>query len=187
MSAQNRFSRCCRPIGYGHARSPRPPHVYMAGKITQNGWRHDLVPGLRGHLHEEGPLNCGWFIYNGPFFVSCDHDCRHRPGNHGAAGTGCDTAYISPEAVFRCNQTALLSADMVFAYINATDCHGTILEIGFALHARIPVFLHFAPGIDPTEFWYMNVAATGGQHYSIIPRDYLPEILHADIMMWKRP
>lgn len=190
MQFRNRFPGVHMGNGNRHAfhpRTPRIPRVYMAGKIAKNDWRHGLVPDLRGHLHEDGPVCCGWFTYVGPFFVSCDHGCRHRPGSHGVAGAGCDAEYISPASVLHRNQAALQSADLIFAYITAPDCHGTNFEIGFAYGVGIPVFLHFAHGIDPAQFWYENLAVTGSPNYSIVAHEDLPKILDADIRKWRQP
>jgi hypothetical protein len=76
----------------------RKPTVYLAGKIGRNDWRHELVPELRGTVNGDcldpepvlfDPtlrIDCGDFVYVGPFFVSCDHGCFHGPASHGAVG-----------------------------------------------------------------------------------------------------
>jgi hypothetical protein len=69
--------------------------IYLAGKVGQNDWRHDLVPGLRGlgDLYESIPnverfpvlegAVLGKHDYTGPYFVSCDHSCYHGRTSHG--------------------------------------------------------------------------------------------------------
>ena len=62
------------------------PNIYIAGKIGKNDFRHALIPGLREHHPDSGPLDCGAFRYVGPFFESCDHGCRHGRNSHGVLG-----------------------------------------------------------------------------------------------------
>ncbi len=135
------------------------PRVYVAGKIGKNDFRHDLAPDLRGWKHEDGPIDCGSFIYVGPFFRACDHGCNHGPGTHGVAIIGCDGLEISRRAVFGQNQAALASADLVFAYIDAPDAYGTIWELGWAACAGIPAYLLFSPGVHHDDFWYASLAS----------------------------
>lgn len=169
------------------ALNPKPPaRVYLAGKIAKQDWRHDLVCGLRGAEHEHGPLPCRTFAYIGPFFVACDHGCRHGPGRHGAAGIGCDGVAITRATVFARNQALMASADLVFAYIDAPECYGTMVEIGWACRAGIPIYLHFAPGIDHDDFWYVARMAVGAPAVSIVSRDDLPAVFAATISDWKR-
>jgi nucleoside 2-deoxyribosyltransferase len=52
---------------------------------------------------------------------------------------------------------AIVSADLVFCYIDANDCHGTLFEIGYAVAAGIKVVICFATNISsPTnnDFWF---------------------------------
>ena len=139
------------------------PHVYLAGKIGKNDWRHTIVPGLRDALYEHGPFDAGTFIYNGPFFVSCDHGCNHGPNTHGALPAwdqSADPCYLPNEyaqpdrrEVARRALEGVRKSQLVFAYINALDCIGTIFEIGIAVQMRKPVTLCIDPHIDEGEFW----------------------------------
>lgn len=137
------------------------PRIYLAGKIATNDWRHVLVPSLSGHLWADGDIETSSFIYVGPYFVSCDHGCFHGKNTHGAVGSGClgnDHEFTKKE-VFLNNTAALCSADLVFAYITAVDCPGTIMEIGSAYALGIPVVIAYAPDIDISDFWYPNESA----------------------------
>lgn len=138
------------------------PTLYLAGKIAKNDWRHGLVPGLRGHLWADGPIRTDQFIYTGPFFVSCDHGCAHGTNTHGAVNTSCGGEQLSVQftrhEVFSNNLQSLNAADLVFAYITATDCHGTMGELGYALALGKGVVLCFAPGIDSADFWFWATA-----------------------------
>lgn len=163
----------------------QPPRVYMAGKVEKNGWRHDLVPRLRGWEQGDGPIVCPRFVYVGPWVLSCDHGCRHRPGNHGLAGSGCDGVIISRREVFTDNQTSLVSADLVFAFIEARDAFGTIAEIGFAAKASIPVYLCFAPDLDRDDFWYVELMTEPWEGPLTVSRDGLPAAFDRALRAWK--
>lgn len=168
-------------------RSPqlRKPRIYLAGKVRKNCWRHDLVPALRGWNRDEGPLSSQDFVYVGPIFQSCDHGCRHRPRSHGLAKKGCDGIEITRHEVFENNQAALCFADLVIAFVDATDAYGTIAEIVWAAASKIPVYLFFGHGIEPDEFWYVSQFAEPWPGCSVITRDRLPEILSWVISNWR--
>lgn len=175
------------PPRRGRPRNATIPHIYMAGKIEKNGWRHDLVPALRSINPGEGPHDCGSFVYRGPFFASCDHGCRHQPGAHGAAGERPCGEDITRASVFARNQAALDGADLVWAYIDAPECYGTVCEIAYAFCRGIPVYLHFAPGIDHNEFWYVARMTVGAPAISIVAREELPTVFRSFIAQWRRP
>lgn len=162
-------------------------NLYLAGKISKDNWRHGLVPGLRGHTWEQGPISTPGFKYTGPFFQSCDHGCLHGPSTHGVgAGVGTCTEEItySPADIIRLNDAALCSADLVFVYVTATDCHGTMVEIGIAaaqLFTRIVVA--FAPGIASTDFWYSTARAAAV--YGDVRECCLPDILARELSIIK--
>ena len=132
--------------------------LYLAGKIGKNDWRHELVPGLRCHEWDDGPISTPLFDYVGPFFQSCDHGCLHGPNTHGAlAGEGTCTEEITYtlEDIIRLNDEALSNADLLFVYITSADCLGTLVEIGRAtLQPSTRMVIAFAPGINVADFWY---------------------------------
>jgi hypothetical protein len=163
----------------------RPPRIYLAGKIALNDWRHDLVLNLRGHDYEDGPIDCGLFTYIGPFFIACDHGCRHGPGLHGVAGWGCDGELVKRSEVFDRNQAALAKADLVFAYIDAPECYGTAAEIGWAYANRTSVELHFSPQVNPDDFWYLT-QMSGGFARRGVARDQLKARFADAINIWSR-
>lgn len=136
----------------------KPPKLYLAGKIKKNDFRHLIVAGLREFSHHDGPIETKDFIYVGPFFVSCDHGCYHQAGSHGVIhDDGCigDPAGTRRDVIKR-NNAALDSADLVFAYIDATDCHGTLIELGRATAKakNKKLVIAFAPWVDLDDFWY---------------------------------
>ena len=157
------------------------PRIYFAGKIAANCWRHDLVPQLRGWQPTDGPIHCGSFTYTGPFFVSCDHKCRHADATHGVLGIGCEPEIEeNRDSVFGENQAALQSSSRVFAYIGANDCYGTLVELGWAARAGIPVFIVFAPSVDHEDFWYAQQLSRRAIFSPIIAtRSGLPELFRA--------
>src|SRR5690606_2244783 len=109
------------------------PHVYMAGKIAKNCWRHTIVTGLRDHQYAYGPLSQPDFTYTGPFFVNCDHGCFHGPGQHGAMSRRHPKASLQQLQVIDQCMGGVKQCDVLFAYISAGDCYGTVAEIERAL------------------------------------------------------
>ena len=168
------------------------PRVYLAGKIAKNCWRHTLVPRLRGALTYgymvPQPIDCETFIYTGPFFASCDHGCTHGEATHGTGRGGCVNAEApTREEVFRRNNLAIASADIVIAYISAYDCIGTVWEIAFAQHRKIPVYMIFHPDIDRPEFWVPAMLAEPPvAHLSrTVTKDHLPSVVKRVIETWR--
>jgi len=151
----------------------RLPNVYLAGKIRQNCWRHGLLSGLRGHQWIDGILPQNGFNCVGPFFVSCDHGCFHGPSTHGNGngnGSGlCPNRDETRKRVVRLCLDAVAKADLVFCFIDATDCKGTLFEIGYAHALGIPIVITFAPNMTESEirdFWFACTAAHQ-VHYSV--------------------
>jgi hypothetical protein len=123
------------------------PRVYLAGKIRKNCWRHELIDDLRSSSWDDGPLELPGFRYVGPFYVGCDHGCYHGPTSH-----GCGRHLLRPDGVEReqvamACQAAIRQSDLVFCFIESLDCYGTLVEIGWAQMAGVPVVMAFAPGV----------------------------------------
>jgi len=136
------------------------PSIYLAGKIEKNGWRDLVVPTLKRHEWNDGPIHMNSFIYTGPFFCSCGHGCNHGPNGHGAAnGYDFDESPYTQYDVIQNNNSALDSADLVFAYITSADCYGTLIELGHAIHAGKHVAIAFAPDMPTNDFWYAALQA----------------------------
>jgi hypothetical protein len=160
--------------------------IYLAGKIAKNDWRHDLVPRLRGHTWADGAIETNAFRYTGPFFVSCDHGCNHKPSSHGAtAGSPFDESSITRSEVFKQNMAAIDAADLIFAYISSTDCHGTLVELGWALHAQKRVILAFAPSIPVDDFWYASHSAE--RVHIDVKESHLLGLLTEALWQYKQP
>jgi nucleoside 2-deoxyribosyltransferase len=75
--------------------------------------------------------------------------------------------------------SAVAAADLVVAYITATDCHGTLFEIGYALALGKPVVMVFAPNIDAADFWFLSMQCAAV--YESVDLCRLSEILAAEI------
>lgn len=143
----------------------KPPRLYLAGKIGKNDWRHKLVPGLREREWKNGPIITLNFEYVGPFFKACDHGCFHGSNTHGAFNDeGCSASGDVPYSqrdIKDNNNAAMDSADLIFVYINAPDCYGTLVEIGRATaqNFRARIVIAFAPGMPVEDFWYAAIQA----------------------------
>lgn len=156
------------------------PRVYIAGKISSRDFRQHLVPKLKWHRHEDGPLDCGTFEYVGPFFEACDHRCAHGPASHGVIGVpgyGCETFTRVPRSwVWQRNLRALRAATALFAYIESNDAFGTLVEIGWAQERGTYIRTLFGPGVDASEMWYAGMGGRRGRRAPIsdVHRDELP-------------
>ncbi len=168
------------PVAKANPAKPLVPALYLAGKIGKNDWRHDLIPNLRGHLWANGPIVTPTYEYFGPFFVACSHGCAHRPNSHGViGGEGCFESSMTQRWVISNNNAALAAADLVFAYINATDCHGTLFEIGYASALGKRIIVAFAPEIDAADFWLSSMQCK--RVYNSVARGRLALVLREEI------
>lgn len=168
------------------------PKIYLAGKIRKTCWRHKLIPELRGHSWDDGPLPHYSFEYVGPFFVSCDHGCMHTESSHGnleplalrlCPSRNPDAEFdYSRREVFDLCLKAICEADVVICYIDTLDCFGTLIEIGFAIAHRKTLVIAFAPGIASrakNDFWFACEAAA---HVSYeVKKSELPELVRTAI------
>ena len=147
------------------------PIVYFAGKISPTDWRTQILGsragassndwddnyGFKRLLNDEAmTIDCGSFLYGGPFFISCDHGCAHGLGTHGAAPDGC--LYGSSngqlevrQGIWLINQKRIERADYVFCYINETNCFGTLIELGYASAKFKTICVAFGPKVSIRE------------------------------------
>lgn len=135
------------------------PNIYIAGKIGKNDFRHALIPGLREHHPDSGPLDFGAFRYVGPFFESCDHGCRHGRNSHGVLGDcepSCEPYNLARtrQIVWARNTQALRGCDGLFAFIETGDAYGSLVEIGMAQALRIPTRVVFGLEAPVADLWY---------------------------------
>ena len=123
---------------------PRLPVVYLAGKIAKDDWRSQIFgyrfapasDGWDNIFDESLVIDQGAFLYGGPFFISCDHGCAHGPATHGAGSSFCnespDGRLETRARVLEVNFKRIARCDLFLAYLNSTDCYGTLVEIGYA-------------------------------------------------------
>jgi hypothetical protein len=127
------------------------------------------------YLPAEGQEAERWFSYVGPYFIRCDHGCAHQDDFHGNAPSGCsgpafvhdpsvDASADDPverlrRTVWRRCLTAIDQADVVYAWIDSNDCHGTLIELGFACGLGKPIIIGVADDLaDPP--WFALQTAT---------------------------
>jgi hypothetical protein len=145
--------------------------IYLAGKITKRGWRFDLVDGLRSarDWRDSFPVlrNAifGEHDYVGPFFIACDHGCYHGETSHGVGldreqNCGVGSPDLDRTTVVNLCFRSILSADLVFAWLDSKSAYGTLVEIGYALGQGKPVYVCFAPDLTiPQDMWFAATAA----------------------------
>lgn len=137
------------------------PWVYCAGKIDLRDWRHYLIEELErvpfGELRD-GP----GFLYCGPYFLNLGgHGQVHGQRVHAMVvpegyGPNYDPDAITRDAVPGLCHDWLSRADMVFAWIDCTDCFGTLIELGWAVEQKKPVYIAFANYDLMKEMWFLT-------------------------------
>lgn len=55
---------------------------------------------------------------------------------------------------------AIIQCDLLFAWIDSTDCYGTLVEIGFAKGLGKPVAVAVSRDIEASQLWLASAAAT---------------------------
>lgn len=147
---------------------------------TPTHWRvlRDLdgsLPWSDLTIQGAGDTPLGWHEYNGPFFTGCDHGCGHRALLHGcgAPGGSCwsdgivaidehvggdEFGRVALSAAMRTHvsrecKLALDRVDSVFAWIQDTECFGTIWELGYAAARDKRVIVASPAGVDLHELW----------------------------------
>ena len=150
--------------------------VYFAGKVDKNDWRHRIAPSIRRLAGSHDTLDqdvlysfpieteYNGILYAGPFVIGCDHGCYHGEKTHGCGveqGTCASQGEVSREQIVFWCTSMIDAADAFFAWIDSTDCYGTLAEIGYA-HARgKPIFLSISPrlGEEYAELWFIRKMA----------------------------
>ena len=162
--------------------------VYLAGKISSNGWRQSIVDIRNNFSGDEK-----WKIRNGetirysykieivgPFFLSCDHSCYHGENSH---GVGLNSIYQAHGASGDCygqtdtftekevNEICLKQicrSDVLFAYIDCNDCYGTLSEIGFARSLDKTIIIVFDNINRMKDMWFIKEMADRVECLNII-------------------
>ncbi len=178
--------------------------IYLAGKVGKNDWRHTIVAGLRNayslvyDYSDHAGCLCfpildnaifGEHHYAGPYFISCDHGCLHGAEQHGLGvteGAACASLIVPSDShgntdpawkwqVRAACLNAIDRSDIVFAYIDSSDCHGTIAEIGYAYAKQKTIWIAFASNALVDELWF--VASLADYHQDIY-HSRVPEGTH---------
>lgn len=156
-------------------------HAVVGGGYLRDaaGW----LPWSELTFQGSGVSPLGWNEYVGPFFVGCDHGCGHGKRLHGCGvaenhdcGAGSD--FLEPdeaqagddpdglkfwdrrrlpagmrEHVSRECMLAIQRSDGVFAWLDDTECYGTLWELGFATALHKVISIYSPPGVDLSELW----------------------------------
>jgi len=145
----------------------KPLTIYLAGKVSKNDWRHEIVDDLRSfcdafidQCYETWPVMqsaiLGTHHFSGPYPLSDDHGCYHGPNTHGVAAGGevaCTGGPVfSRENVARSCLNAINMSDLIVAYITHDTAYGTLCEIGYASAIGKPVYLS-GPHRFP-DYWF---------------------------------
>jgi hypothetical protein len=156
--------------------TPGAPRLYLAGKISKNCWRHALVPNLRGTLdgydlydNHRGDLGAalraapllpssnGRWRFAGPYFAADDHGCGHFTTSHGL-GYGCINYGAAPPRqviAAACLQWIDRSDGLLVNALEPLDQrHGTLVEMGYALARKLPVWVVVGP--DRHRDWMLR-------------------------------
>lgn len=156
--------------------------VYLGGKIGHTDWRHDLfdvrgvnpdrfdkTAGVSLRVREEDMPRRDRWIYNGPFFMSCDHGCGHGRSTHGLASNtrvGCiatGDGPVRPSEVVAACKYWIGTSDAMFVWLDSDSAYGTVAEVGFAVAAGVPVFLFEPPTVSvrqSRDMWFVREMAT---------------------------
>ena len=152
-------------------------NIYLAGKINrENDWREELIPDIRYDVtsRDDYPVwkskkGVLWGNdYAGPYFIRVTKNAlswekygeshkipltNHKTGMPEFDGV---LDYIRDECM-----GSIAKSDAVFAYINSTDCYGTLLELGYAyaMGKLIGIVFDVDPEVD-TDLWFARSLAT---------------------------
>lgn len=148
--------------------------VYLAGKISPNGWRQKIVD-IRNNFYD---FDCykdpSWYktllkfdeeIYiTGPYFMSCDHSCYHGEGSHGV-GVGvtgmcgcpeCNGPKMSEKDVIKICELQIFRSDIIFAFINDNSCYGSLFELGLAKALGKKIIVVFDNDKRKKDMWFIG-------------------------------
>lgn len=152
------------------------PKIYLAGKITNNNWRSAVYDEdfqvsdnvynrnggetiSNGDDYYDSEYDEGNFIVTGAHSIGCDHGCFHSC-KHASIEDGhtcyCIEKEYTPKEIVDacCHQIA--KSDIVFAYIDSDDCHGTISEIGYAYSKHKFIYILFKTPELKDKLWFIS-------------------------------
>lgn len=143
--------------------------IYLAGKISPDGWRSRIVTNL-GEFQESNRFP-KWsldkdcisvvrdgieylFDYCGPYFDSGKHGENDCPHSHSSAD-GEHGSFDREMTFIRCEE-AIARCDIFIAWIDSLDAFGTLVEIGMAHALGKEVVIAFDPNLHdaPQHLWF---------------------------------
>lgn len=144
-----------------------PPswNVYLAGKMDSD-WRTEWF-GVRQTDGDEGEEWSAARIpgtrhrYMGPYLMDrghgitgeAFHGTEDHEWEHGRIVRRSGWEESDPAVVGRC-LSAIRKADIVIAWIESDDCHGTFAELGYAFALNKKIVLVHPTWFDPSPCWF---------------------------------
>jgi len=126
-------------------------NLYLAGKIAEVDWRHEVVSNLGDHIMN-WQAGTWWPVvpssifkmhgYTGPYY---------RKVAKSEQGTGMKPHRLCLEAVRK--------SDMVFAWIDDPTCYATLFEMGYAHGLGIHTVVAYPKDFDKSELWFTTCCA----------------------------
>lgn len=148
--------------------------VYLAGRFSGNNWRSEIMPryawqkhegssygdGRVNIKHETGMHRWGWparveipdgrtIGFVGPCWLNLNDEGSHLYGKdvgHGEIQT-------DRQLLLHLCQSAIVSASLVFAWLDSRECFGTLVEIGYYRRSEGGILAVAMPKWDP-ELWF---------------------------------
>lgn len=145
--------------------------VYLAGKISQNDWRHAIFRNLSGATDEKN-ITLDKFVYAGPYFICANintnipYNTYHGENTHGRGVGKSDADYSDEDGGLDSHWSIvgkphdgygrgpddragvvskclfwIEESDIIFAWLDKNDAYGTLVELGLAHSLGKPIFL----------------------------------------------
>lgn len=165
-------------------------NVYLAGKISSNGWREKIISmrrdeNLSNFEYTYDKIKNHKIKYNdsidivGPFFINCDHSCYHGENCHGVGiekNTCIGEKTFTQSQVYSICTYQIRKSDIVFAYIDDNTCYGSLFELGYAASLNKPILILYSNKKTMKDMWFINQSS---YHYDIIINyDNIKEAFH---------
>jgi hypothetical protein len=191
--------------GYGRIAGKFVGTFYLAGKITGTDWRDEIVRDWSQENHSPHNYEAMYEYEKSKLWAVAHRAASAGNGvmldyvgpwwSPGAGGHSTSLWFDSPHAYVctayenwknpptpdlynevRANiDVALNRADLVFAWIDSTDCFGTLVELGIAAAKKKAIVVAFSDKIDAKEFWLASsyahqvvVAKTAGEAWASV-------------------
>lgn len=164
------------PQSGGVGKKPWPLKIYLAGKMTRRSanhdscWRDSIIndvgetiaigpPDKYDSLPALGRAIGGVHDYLGPYYfdIGFGHS-SFRPGDHGLDVSGLQHDCDNRGRIFKLCLDAVSRADVIFAWINSTDCFGTHFEVAYAHALGKQIWLGFSDLVLRDQ-WFLFQAA----------------------------